>query len=319
MYVYSLIACTSSEIRAVLLSISFSRFAISTEAAIRTSAARAVSASRVANNDSSASGLTPSSRQIGRQLPQVVLPVTAQQGIDLIFQIADGQRIERGFVRLDERSFQLLDFRSLRRREVAPSQLLGRVLDSLQHVAQQAGRAFRGRGGIVQFVRQPSRKLSQARPAGRAAAPSAWSRESGLTSGPPAAGPAPAFSAPAQEILPRGICRMRPSVTARPVITDTFMRENGSNPVTSPGSSGIVTASPPNAPRICCWPSRTTTIATAGAPCCRKVSPALSGISSAWLMNQSNLIVGQTFKCGDAQQIPIFRSFTPTPCSNTDG
>src|SRR6202522_2874535 len=57
MYVYSLIARTRSEIREVLLSISFSKFATSTEAAILTSAARAVPASRAANNDSSASGL----------------------------------------------------------------------------------------------------------------------------------------------------------------------------------------------------------------------------------------------------------------------
>ena len=97
---YSLIARTRSEIRDVLLSISFSRFAISTEAAILTRAARAVSASRVANNDSSASGFMFLSRQIGGQLPQVVLPMTAQQGIDLVFQVADGQRIRRSFVRL---------------------------------------------------------------------------------------------------------------------------------------------------------------------------------------------------------------------------
>src|SRR4029077_18621295 len=57
--VYSLIARTRSEILDVLLSISINRFAISAEAAILTSAARATSASRVENNDSSTSGLMP--------------------------------------------------------------------------------------------------------------------------------------------------------------------------------------------------------------------------------------------------------------------
>ena len=48
----------STEIRDVLLSISFSRFATSTDAAILTRAARAVSGSSAANNDSSAAGWT---------------------------------------------------------------------------------------------------------------------------------------------------------------------------------------------------------------------------------------------------------------------
>ena len=48
-----------SEIRTVLLSICVSRFAISTEAAILTRAARAVSASRVSKRDSRADGLMP--------------------------------------------------------------------------------------------------------------------------------------------------------------------------------------------------------------------------------------------------------------------
>ena len=62
-------ARTRSEIRDVLLSISFNSLATSTEAAILTRAARAVSASRVENKDSSTSGFTFLSRQIGSQLP----------------------------------------------------------------------------------------------------------------------------------------------------------------------------------------------------------------------------------------------------------
>ena len=66
-----------------------------------TSAARAVSASRIANSDSSISGLMFLRARSGRQLPQVVLSMTAQQGIDLVFQVADGQRIRRNHILLE--------------------------------------------------------------------------------------------------------------------------------------------------------------------------------------------------------------------------
>ena len=52
-----LVGMMSDRIREVLLSISFNRLATSTEAAILISAALAVSASRLANNDSNTSGL----------------------------------------------------------------------------------------------------------------------------------------------------------------------------------------------------------------------------------------------------------------------
>ena len=71
--------------------------------------------------------------------------------------------VSSGFsIRLQERSFQLFDFRSLGGRQVVLSQFLDRVFDSLQCVAQQAGRAFGGRGGIVEFMSQAGGKLSQA-------------------------------------------------------------------------------------------------------------------------------------------------------------
>ena len=58
--------------------------------------------------------------------------MTAQQGINLVFQVGHGQRIERRFGRLHERGFQLFDFRSLGRGEIVPSQRLGSVLDPIQ-------------------------------------------------------------------------------------------------------------------------------------------------------------------------------------------
>ena len=161
MYVYSLMARTRSEMRDVPLSISFSRVATSTDAAILTRAALAVSASSVANNDSSASGLTFSARQIRGHLPQVILSVTAQQGIDLLFQIADGQRIGRNLVALDERSFQFFDFSFLRRRQIPTSQFVARIADFLQDVAQLARGAFRGGSWIIEFMGKPGGKLTQ--------------------------------------------------------------------------------------------------------------------------------------------------------------
>ena len=44
----------------------------------------------------------------------------------------------------------------------------------------------------------------------------------------------------------------------------------------------------PNAPRIWSCPSSITNIASAGAPCCMNVSPALRKMSSHWLMHQSS-------------------------------
>ena len=99
----------------MLLSISFSRLAISTDAAILTSAARAVSAIESGEQRFERFRLDVPVREIGGQLPQIVLPVAAQQRIDLLFEVADGQRVRRRLVALDEGRFQLFDFRFLRR------------------------------------------------------------------------------------------------------------------------------------------------------------------------------------------------------------
>ena len=47
--------------------------------------------------------------EVGRKLPQIVLSVAAKQGVDPFFQIADGERVRRRAVHLDQRSLQLLN------------------------------------------------------------------------------------------------------------------------------------------------------------------------------------------------------------------
>ena len=87
---------------------------MSSEAAILTSAARAVSAHRLCEQAIDHSGLCILTRQIGRQLPQIFLTVIAQQGIDLLFERADGHRIRAAARPVDERDFQFFDLSSLR-------------------------------------------------------------------------------------------------------------------------------------------------------------------------------------------------------------
>ena len=100
-------------------------------------------------------------RQIGGQLPQIVLPVASQQGVDLLLEIAHGQRIGRSVVALNEGRFQLLDFRFLRGSQLAPAQFVAGVANFLQHVAQLAGGAAGGGSGIVELMREPRGKLSE--------------------------------------------------------------------------------------------------------------------------------------------------------------
>ena len=154
-------ARTRSEIRDVPLSISFSRVATSTEAAILTRAARAVSGIEDGEQRFERLRLDVLPRQIRRQLPQVVLPVASQQGIDLVFQVAQRQGIGRNFVALDEGSFQLLDFRFLGWGEIAPSQFVACVADFLQDLAQLAGGALGGGSGIIELMSESCRKFSQ--------------------------------------------------------------------------------------------------------------------------------------------------------------
>src|ERR1700733_8293085 len=67
----------------------------------------------------------------GRKHPQVVLSMTAQQRINLILQVADGQRVRRNYILLCERSFQFFDLRFLGRCKIASSQIQTRVPDFL--------------------------------------------------------------------------------------------------------------------------------------------------------------------------------------------
>ena len=158
---YSLIARTRSDIRDVPLSISFSR--VATLHRSSDPHQRGSGGVRIEGGEQRFERLRLDvlARQIRRHLPQVVLPVTAQQGINLVFQVADGQRIGRNFVALDEGRFQLFDFRFLGGGEVAPSQFVACVPDSFQDVAQLAGGALGGGSRIVEFMREPCRKLSQ--------------------------------------------------------------------------------------------------------------------------------------------------------------
>ena len=102
-------ARTRSEMRDVLLSISCNRFAISP---MRRSgpARRGQCRDRRLRTRFQQFRLYVLAREIGRQLPQVILSMTAQQRVDAVFQIADGQRVGRTFVLLYERGFQLFDF-----------------------------------------------------------------------------------------------------------------------------------------------------------------------------------------------------------------
>ena len=83
----------------MLLSISFSRFAtLHRGGDSHQRGARRSLASRMREQRFQHLRLDIPARQVGRQLPQIVLPVTAQQGINLIFQVADGQSVGRRFV-----------------------------------------------------------------------------------------------------------------------------------------------------------------------------------------------------------------------------
>ena len=105
--------------------------------------------------------LNISARKTCRKLPQIVLSMAAQQGIQLFFQFAHRQRVGRRFILLGERGFQFLDLRFLRGSKLAPSQIVARVADAFQNIAQLAGGAFGGGSGIVEFVSEPRGKFSE--------------------------------------------------------------------------------------------------------------------------------------------------------------
>ena len=310
-------APTRSEIRDVLLSISSSRFAISTEAAIRTSAARAVSASRVANSDSSTSGFTPLRARSAASCHKSFWPwLRSKESIWSSRSLMAS--VSGSFVALHKRSFQLFDFRFLRSRKLVPSQFLARVFDLLQRVAQLAGGAFGGRGGIIQFMRQPCGKLSQSRQ------PVALLLHAGGLADPvghQAHQPLGQFRHFLHQFRKqrRGNFRTRPSVSARPVTPNCFIREKGSTPVTSPGFERNDEGFAADVAARLKLPFKNHEHRVCGiALAASNVSPALRLISSVWLMNQSIDRQADPQTPGRASNSD-FSTMTPTPCSNTDG
>ena len=101
------------------------------------------------------------SGKIGRELPQVVLPMTAQQGVELVFQVGNRESILRMSIVPHQRCLQPFNFSSLLRGKIAPAELMTCVAYSLQQVSKLAAGSLGGRCWIVQFMRQPSRKLAQ--------------------------------------------------------------------------------------------------------------------------------------------------------------
>ncbi len=153
-------ARTRSEMRDVPLSISFSRVGYFDRSGDPDQ--RGARGFRIENGEKRFErfGLDVPVRQIGGQLPQIVLAVASQQRVNLVFEIADRERIGRSFVALNEGSFQLLDFRFLRGSKLAPAQFVAGVADFLEHVAQLAGGAPGGGSGIVELMGEPRGEFS---------------------------------------------------------------------------------------------------------------------------------------------------------------
>src|SRR5205085_8745479 len=106
-----------------------------------------------------------SPRQVRRQLPEVILTMAPQQRVDLILQVADGERIGRWVVLERNGYFQLLDFGFLRRAQVTPSQFVAGILDAMKDFTQLTGSTLGRRGRVVELMGESGRKLAQARQA----------------------------------------------------------------------------------------------------------------------------------------------------------
>ena len=158
-------ARTKSEMRVALLSISSNKLRTSTKAPTLTKRRASRAGIKRPEQRLQHTRLDVPARQPGGQLPQIVLSMAAQQGIQLVFQFADGQRIGRRFIVLREVGLQLFDFRFLCGSQLAPPQIVARVLDAFQNIAQLACSAFRGGGGIVEFVSEARGKFSERRQA----------------------------------------------------------------------------------------------------------------------------------------------------------
>ncbi len=162
MYVYSLMAFTRSEMRDVLLSISSSSDATSSDAAMRTSAARAVLASIDPSICSNASGSTFLRARSAASCQRSVCPCARSRVSICSSRLLNGETVEWGRPNLlHEERLKLFNLRLLFRRKFERAQFLTRLLDPLQRIPELTGGAPRRRCRIVQLVRQASRQFSK--------------------------------------------------------------------------------------------------------------------------------------------------------------
>src|SRR5581483_9376349 len=100
-------------------------------------------------------------RQLGRELPQIILAVAAEQRINPIFKVRNREGVGWGLIALNERRFQFLFFCPLRGSQVPPAKFMTRVLDTLQSLAELRRRARGCVRGIVELMSKTGGKLSQ--------------------------------------------------------------------------------------------------------------------------------------------------------------
>ncbi len=140
MKVYSLMARTRSEMRAVLLSIWSSNDATSSEAAMRTNAARAVSP--LHRPEQVLEGLRSTLRRdrSAANCHRSVLPWFRSTVSISSSRLLQGQTAQWRFgALLHQEAFQLFNLRFLRLRKLARAKLMAGLLDPFQCVAQLAG------------------------------------------------------------------------------------------------------------------------------------------------------------------------------------
>ena len=191
-------ARTRSEIREVPLSISFSRVATSTEAAILTRAARAVPASRVANNDSSASGWTFFRARSAASCHRSFCPwlrnkesIWSSRSLS-----ASGSRGTSLCWMKEASSFSISDFWAGLRSRLPNSWLASRIFFRISRNWPAARLA--AEAGLFNSWASPAESFPRG-PNGRVVAPCEWFREFCRTSGRRGVGSAPASSAQARE------------------------------------------------------------------------------------------------------------------------
>ncbi len=101
------------------------------------------------------------SREIGSQLPEVVLAVTAKKRVDFFLESSLRKQIGWRIVGVHQRVFQLLNVGALFRSQILASKLQARVANAEKCFAELARSPLCRRSWIVQLMRQPGRKLAQ--------------------------------------------------------------------------------------------------------------------------------------------------------------